>query len=384
MHFELDNDQSALQESLQRFFTHEYDFERRRTFLALPYGTSDAVWRSLAEQGALSVGVPEEHGGIGGPTEVMLVMEEIGRALVLEPFMSTVVLCGSLLAQRGRPEQQADLFARITSGDCKLALAHTEEPARYTLDFVQTTARASGDSYLLNGAKITVLDGAVADRFLMTARVQPGGHVLVFLVDPKAAGLECTRYRTQDGRSAADLKLRDVKVSRVAILGDESDALPAVVRAVEHAIAALCAEAVGAMEALNHATLEYTKSRKQFGQPIARFQALQHRMADMFVFAAQARSISLLATGRCTTPDDSLRRHDIAAAKAFIGKAARFVGQQAVQLHGGMGIADELAVSHHFKRLTMINATFGDVDHHVAAISEGIRGETVLAEGQSS
>jgi alkylation response protein AidB-like acyl-CoA dehydrogenase len=372
MNFELDSDQSALQESLQRFFAHEYEFERRRAFLALPYGSSESVWRSLAEQGALGVGIPEEHGGIGGPTEVMLVMEEIGRALVLEPFMSTVVLCGSLLAERGRPEQQSELFARIISGDCKLALAHTEEHARYALDFVQTTARPSGDSYLLNGAKVTVLDGAVADLFLVTARAQPGGQVLTFLVDPKSAGIGCSRYRTQDGRSGADLKLRDVKVPRTALLGDESDAMPAVTRAVERTIAALCAEAVGAMEALNQATLEYTKSRKQFGQPIARFQALQHRMADMFVFATQARSMSLLATGRCTTVDDALRRHDIAAAKAFIGKAARFVGQQAVQLHGGMGMADELSVSHYFKRLTMINATFGDVDHHVAAISEAM------------
>jgi alkylation response protein AidB-like acyl-CoA dehydrogenase len=372
MHFELDSDQSALQDSLQRFFAREYEFERRRAFLSLPYGSSESVWRSLADQGVLGVGIPEEHGGIGGPTEVMLVMEEIGRALVLEPFMSTVVLCGSLLAERGRPAQQSELFARITSGDCKLALAHSEEHARYALDFVQTTARPSGDSYLLNGAKATVLDGAIADLFLVTARVQPGGQVLAFLVDPKAAGLECSRYRTQDGRSAADLKLRDVKVSRTALLGDESDAMPAVTRAVERAIAALCAEAVGAMEAINQATLEYTKSRKQFGQPIARFQALQHRMADMFVFATQARSMSLLAMGRCTTADDALRRHDIAAAKAFIGKALRFVGQQAVQLHGGMGMADELSVSHYFKRLTMINATFGDVDHHVAAISDGM------------
>jgi alkylation response protein AidB-like acyl-CoA dehydrogenase len=372
MHFELDSDQSALQETLRRFFAHEYEFERRRAFLGSPYGSSDTVWRSLAEQGALCVGLPEEHGGIGGSTEVMLVMEEIGRALVLEPFMSTVVLCGSLLAERGRPEQQTALFARVASGDCKLALAHTEENARYALDFVHTTARRSGDSYVLNGMKATVLDGAVADVLLVTARAQPGGHLLVFLVDPRSAGLECTRYRTQDGRSAADLKLRDVKVPRAALLGDEADALPALTRAVERAIAALCAEAVGAMEALNQATLEYTKSRKQFGQPIARFQALQHRMADMFVFATQARSMSLLATGRCATADEALRRHDIAAAKAFIGKAARFVGQQAVQLHGGMGMADELPVSHYFKRLTMINATFGDVDHHVAAISEAM------------
>jgi alkylation response protein AidB-like acyl-CoA dehydrogenase len=379
MQFDLDADQSALQESLRRFFAREYDFELRRGFLAAPHGTSEAIWQSLAEQGALAVGIPEEHGGFGGPVETMLVMEEIGRALVLEPYLSTVVLCGSLLAARGQPEQQADLFARIAAGKCKLALAHYEPDARYALDFVATTARASGDSYVLNGVKSTVLDGAVADRFLVSARLQPQGHIAAFIVEPTATGLERVSYRTQDGRTAADLNLRDVKVARAGLLGDESDALPDIERTVERGIAALCAEAVGAIEALNHATLEYTKSRKQFGQPIARFQALQHRMADMFVFATQARSMALLATGRCTTADATLRRHDISAAKAFIGKASRFVGQQAVQLHGGMGIADELSVSHYFKRLTTIGATFGDVDHHVAAISEGI-----LAEGEPS
>ena len=379
MQFELDPDQSTLQESLRRFFAREYDFEKRRVFLGTPHGTSAHIWQALAEQGALSIGLPPEYGGFGGPTEVMLVMEEIGRALVLEPYMSTVALCGSLIAERGRPEQQAELFERVAAGRCKLALAHTEPDARYALDFVETTARLSGDSYVLNGAKATVLDGAVADLFLISARLHAQGHVSVFLVDPNAAGLTCARYRMQDGRTGADVKLVDVNVPRANLLGDESDGMPAIEHAVERALAALCAEAVGAIEALNHATLEYTKSRKQFGQPIARFQALQHRMADMFVFATQARSMALLATGRCATPDAPLRRRDIAAAKAFIGNAARFVGQQAVQLHGGMGMADELAVSHYFKRLTMINATLGDTDHHVARISEAI-----LAEGESS
>lgn len=379
MQFELDADQTALQESLRRFFAREYDFELRRGFLASPQGTSAPIWKSLAGQGALAIGIPEEHGGFGGPVDIMLVMEEIGRALVLEPYLSTVVLCGSLLASRGRPDQQAELFPRVAAGGCKLAFAHSEPEARYALDFIGTTARALGDTYVLNGVKSTVFDGAVADHFLVSARLASRGQVAVFLVDPRAGGLECVRYRTQDGRTAADLTLRDVRVPRTSLLGDESDALPAIERTVEHGIAALCAEAVGAIDALNQATLEYTKSRKQFGQPIARFQALQHRMADMFVFATQARSMALLATGRCSTTDATLRRHDIGAAKAFIGKAARFVGQQAVQLHGGMGIADELAVSHYFKRLTMINATFGDVDHHVAAISDGI-----LAEGEVS
>jgi alkylation response protein AidB-like acyl-CoA dehydrogenase len=301
----------------------------------------------------------------------MLVMEEIGKSLVLEPFLSTVVLCGSVLAERGSDAQQRELFATIANGSRRLAFAHYEEGARYDTEFVETRARAAGDSYLLEGLKPVVLDGGVANLFIVSARLQPEGRLLLFLLDPRTPGLEITAYRTQDGRNAADLRLRDARIPAVALLGN-ADALPAIRHAIDRANAALCAEAVGAMEALNRATLEYLKSRRQFGQPIGRFQALQHRMADMFIYATQARSMSLLATGRSSMADAAARRHAISAAKAFIGNAARFIGQEAVQLHGGMGMADELPVSHYFKRLTMINATFGDVDHHVTAVSDAI------------
>jgi alkylation response protein AidB-like acyl-CoA dehydrogenase len=369
MQFEIDAEQSSLQESLQRFFAQEYDFEKRRAHLASPHGHVPRIWRQLAEQGFLSIGLPEAMGGIGGQTELMLVMEEIGRSLVLEPYMSTLALCAPLIAERGSPEQQAELLARIAAGSLKLALAHGETEARYTLDFVQTSARRSGDRWVLNGTKTTVLDGGAADLCIVSAR--EAGNLSLFLVSPHDAGVECIRYRTQDGRSAADLKLRDVELTADKLLGG-GDALPALERAVERAVAALCAEAVGAMDAANLATIEYSKSRKQFGQPIGRFQALQHRMADMFVYATQARSMSLLANGRCASNDARLRRHDIAAAKAYVAKAARFVGQQSVQVHGGMGMADELAVSHYFKRLTMINASFGDCAHHLATVSDAI------------
>ncbi len=220
-----------------------------------------------------------------------------------------------------------------------------------------------------------MLDGAVADLLLVSAKA--GKLLAVFLVDPNAPGVRLVRYRTQDGRSAADVFFNDVKLPASQMLG-VGDATAALERAVQRGIAALCAEAVGAMEATNATTIEYTKSRKQFGQPIGRFQALQHRMADMFVQATQARSMSMLATGRCAARADAekgdaaLRRRDVSAAKCYVGKAARFVGQQAVQLHGGMGMADELAVSHYFKRLTMIDMTFGDSAHHLAAVSDAI------------
>jgi alkylation response protein AidB-like acyl-CoA dehydrogenase len=371
MDFDLNADQLALQESLQKFFAREYDFEHRRAILKSPLGYSESIWAALAEQGALCVGLPESHGGFGGPVETMLVMEEIGKSLVLEPFLSTVVLCGSVLAERGSDAQQRELFATIANGSRRLAFAHYEEGARYDTEFVETRARAAGDSYLLEGLKPVVLDGGVANLFIVSARLQPEGRLLLFLLDPRTPGLEITAYRTQDGRNAADLRLRDARIPAVALLGN-ADALPAIRHAIDRANAALCAEAVGAMEALNRATLEYLKSRRQFGQPIGRFQALQHRMADMFIYATQARSMSLLATGRSSMADAAARRHAISAAKAFIGNAARFIGQEAVQLHGGMGMADELPVSHYFKRLTMINATFGDVDHHVTAVSDAI------------
>jgi len=230
-----------------------------------------------------------------------------------------------------------------------------------------------------------VPDAAVADLLLVSAGMKDkAAQVLAFLVDPNAPGVRLVRYRTQDGRSAADVFFDDVQLTASQVLGG-GDATAALERAMQRGIAALCAEAVGAMEATNATTIEYTKSRKQFGQPIGRFQVLQHRMADMFVQTTQARSMSILAAGRCAARavEDSeadLRRRDVAAAKCYVGKAARFVGQQAVQLHGGMGMADELAVSHYFKRLTMIDMTFGDSMHHLAAVSDAILRDSALQE----
>ena len=383
MQFEFDDEQLALQESVRRFLAERYDFETRRGCLAKSAGSSGEIWQAFAEQGFLSIGLPEAHGGIGGATELMLTMEEIGRALVLEPYLSTVALCAPLIADHGTEAHQAELLPRIAAGGLKLALAHGEAEARYA-STVHTEASRAGDSYVLNGAKATVLDGAVADLLLVSAKA--GKLLAVFLVDPNAPGVRLVRYRTQDGRSAADVFFNDAKLPAAQMLG-VGDATSALERAVQRGIAALCAEAVGAMEATNATTIDYTKSRKQFGQPIGRFQVLQHRMADMFVQATQARSMSILATGRCaasyqtekgeTKNDDAaLRRRDVSAAKCYVGKAARFVGQQAVQLHGGMGMADELAVSHYFKRLTMIDMTFGDSTHHLAAVSDAILAES--------
>jgi alkylation response protein AidB-like acyl-CoA dehydrogenase len=374
MDFELTDDQAALRHSLQRIFASEYSFERRQDMLATAFGHSMHFWRLLAEQGVLGAGLPEEHGGFGGPVETMIVMEEIGRRLVLEPYMSSVLVVGGLIRDLGTEAQRTDLLPRIVAGKCRGAFAHHEADARYNLGHVKATARRQAAGLVLNGTKTVIQDGAVADVVVVTVQDEEAGGLSLFLLDSSASGLQWTRYRMQDGRSGADLSLKDLQVTEQQLLGRRGAGLPAIEQAVDFSIAALCAEAVGAMEAVNSATLEHLKTRRQFGQPIGRFQVLQHRMADMFLMVTQARSMSFLATGRCRETDPVERRRALSAAKAFVGKAARFVGQQAVQLHGAMGMSAELSVSHYFKRLTLINATWGDVDHHV-----GIVGDLLLA-----
>jgi alkylation response protein AidB-like acyl-CoA dehydrogenase len=375
MDFEFTEDQAMLRDSVRKLVAREYAFERRQGILESPHGFSADVWRVMAEQGIFGLGLPENVGGYGGPTEIMLVMEELGRGLVLEPFLSTVVLGGGLIRDHGTVAQRAQLLPKVAAGDCRVALAHHEAGARYVLDHVSTIACRGKGSYVLSGQKAVILDAPVADLLIVSARDEAAGGLSLFLVEPGIPGLKLTAYRTQDGRSAADVTLENVKVPTAARLGSPGFALSALEQAVDCALAAVCAEAVGAMEAVNEGTLRYLNTRKQFGQPIGRFQVLQHRMADMFLMATQAKSMSYLATGRCRDPDRLERRRALSAGKAYVGKAARFVGQQAVQLHGGMGMSAELSISHYFKRLTMINATFGDVDHHVGAFSDLLRAQ---------
>ncbi len=360
-----------LQDSLQKFIAGEYGFERRKQILTTEGGFSKAIWSALAEQGMLGVGLPEQHNGFGGAVETMVVTEQLGRALFLEPYVSTVVLGGGLLRDFGTHEQQAGFLPRMVAGECRVSLAHHEAGARYVIDYVQTTATAAGKHYKLDGKKTVVLDGAVADLFIVSARDSASGKLSLFLVDANARGIGVIRYRTHDGRTAADVTLNSVQIADDRLLGGVAgEGLHQIETALGHGIAALCSEAVGAIEALNEATLEYLKSRKQFGVPIGTFQVLQHRAADMFLMATQARSMSVLATARCNEKNERSRRWALSSAKAFIGKAGRFVGQQAVQLHGGMGITAELSTGHYFKRLAAINSTFGDSDYHTARISD--------------
>jgi alkylation response protein AidB-like acyl-CoA dehydrogenase len=377
MEFDYTEEQLALQETLQKFVARDYDFDKRRGFSRSAPGYSPAMWSQYAELGLLSLPFPESHGGLGGgAVDVMVVMEQFGQGLLLEPYLSSVVTCGGLIRDAGSAAQQDRLLAAIGAGKLQIALAAYEAGGRYTLSHVECQAEAQGAGWRLSGRKSVVLDGASAQHFIVTGRT--AGKVLdrdgisVFLVPREAPGVTLSAYPTQSGGRAADLQFENVAVDADALIGAAGQGLPIVERAVDQACAALCAEAVGIMTALNQATLGYLKTRKQFGVAIGNFQALKHRTADMLIAAEQSRSMAIIAAVNADSPDAAHRRRVIAAAKAYIGQAGRLVGQQAVQMHGGMGVVDDLIVSHYFKRLTMIDLTYGDVDHQLKYFSDSM------------
>jgi len=377
--FNYSNEQIALQETLRRFVSRDYEFERRRELARSDLGFSAEAWAQYAELGLLSLSFPEEFGGLGGnAVDIMLVMEQIGRGLLLEPFLSSVVMCGGLIRDAGSDSLKANLLPRIGRGELKLALACYEAAGRYDLSRLACTAVRNGGGWRLSGQKIVVLDAPSADYFLVSARGggdgdgdgDAGSAGSLFLIERGTAGLSLRSYPTQSGHRAADLRLDDVVVGADALIGAPGSGLAMVERAVDKAVAALCAEAVGIIAALNETTLNYLKTRKQFGVPIGKFQALQHRMADMFIAAEQSRSMAVNAAVYADSVDAAVRRRAVSGAKAYIGRAARLVGQEAVQMHGAMGVVDDVIVSHYFKRLTMIDMSFGDVDHHLARFSD--------------
>ena len=369
MDFNYTDEQNALRDTLTRFIAKDYPFEARRALAKSADGFSRAHWKQFAELGLLALPFPEDFGGLNGNgVDTMLVMEAFGRGLVLEPYLATVVVAGHLVRDAGSAAQKDALLPAVAGGERMLALAHYERGARYEVSRVDTAAKADGAGWKLSGSKAVVLGGGAADRLLVSANTGKG--ISLFLVDAKAAGVSVRSYMTQDGGRAAEVRLDNVAVGADALIGAQDGALPAIERALDYGIAAMCAEAVGIMAALDEATLEYLKTRKQFGQPIGRFQALQHRMVDMVIATEQSRSMAMMAAVKVDSDDATERRRAISAAKAYIGQQARFVGQQAVQLHGGMGVVDELNVSHWFKRLTMIELTFGNTDHHLGLFSD--------------
>jgi alkylation response protein AidB-like acyl-CoA dehydrogenase len=381
MDFSLAEERRLLQDTVRRYLAAEYTFESRRARVASDEGYSRQTWRQFAEMGWLGVSIREEDGGVGGDAfDTLLLMEAFGRALVVEPYLSSVVLGAGILADTGNAEQRAAWLPAVAAGEKLLAFAHAEPAARYAASHVETKAARDGAGWRLDGFKSVVLNAATADALVVSARTAGGSRdaagVSLFLVDRKAPGVTLRAYATQDGGRAADVRLEGVRVGDDARLGNAGEALEAIERAIDRANAALCAEALGIVDALNAATLEYLKTRRQFGQPIGRFQALQHRMADMTIKASEARSMAIVAAAALRNPDALERKRRVSAAKALVGQAARFVGEQAIQLHGGIGVTDELIVSHWFKRLTMINATFGDSDFHLARFSDLMLAET--------
>jgi alkylation response protein AidB-like acyl-CoA dehydrogenase len=380
--FNYSDEQIALQETLQRFISRDYGFQRRRELARSELGFSAEAWAQYAELGLLSLPFPESFGGLGGnAVDIMLVMEQIGRGLLLEPFLSTIVMCGGLIRDAGSDSLKANLLPRIGTGELKLALACYEAAGRYDLSRIECRAAREGRGWRLSGRKIVVLDAASADYFLVSARSGGEGRnaegesadrrdISLFLVERGTAGLSLYSYPTQSGGRAADLRLDHVVLPPDALIGGLGEGLGIVERAVDRGVAALCAEAVGIIEALNEATLNYLKTRKQFGVAIGRFQALQHRMADMFIAAEQSRSMAVNAAVHADSEDAAARRRAVSGAKAYISRAARLVGQEAVQMHGAVGVVDDVIVSHYFKRLTMIDMSLGDADHHLARFSD--------------
>jgi alkylation response protein AidB-like acyl-CoA dehydrogenase len=370
MDFNFTDEQQLLADTVRRFVREHYSFEARREILQSKDGWSRDLWQQLAGLGLTALNVPEEHGGLGaGPIDTMLVMNALGEGLVLEPYLSAAVITPALLNRIDDAKAAADLLPAIASGERIVIFAHQEPKTRGELNHVATRAEKSGDSYVLDGHKSVVMNGGAADELIISARTSgktdDRDGISLFRVAPGASGLRLKSYRTIDEQQAADIELTKVKVPATALVGAEGRAFAAIEAAHDLGLSAICAEAVGIMKAVNNATLEYTRNRKQFGQPIAKFQVLQHRMADMFLNAEQATSMSYLAAIKCVEPDARERRRALSAAKVAIGQSGRFVGQQAIQLHGGMGMTDELIVSHYFKRLTAIDLTFGDTDFHI-------------------
>ncbi len=369
MDFSFTEEQTLLRNSVSKYLADNYAFDAWRKFTRTEAGRDPKHWQLLGELGLFGAALPEEHGGLGGgAVESMIIAEEFGRALVVEPYVPTVVIGGGFLKYGGSDAQKSEWLNKIAVGETMMSFAFAEAQGRYNLADLTTTAKKQGGLYILNGQKAVAVAAPWADTLVVTARTAGGQRdangISVFLVDKKSKGVSTRDYPIWDGGRASEVTFENVEVPADRMIGAADAALPLVERVVDEAIAATCADATGAMKVLVDATVEYSKQRKQFGVPIGKFQVLQHRMVDMFVNYEQAVSITLMVTLKLDESETE-RKKAASAAKAEIGKAGRFVGQGAVQIHGGMGMTDELNVGHYFKRLTMIDALYGSTDHHL-------------------
>jgi alkylation response protein AidB-like acyl-CoA dehydrogenase len=371
MKFDYSEEQQLLADTVRRFVANDYAFEARRKIVASEQGSSDSVWTSLADIGLLGLPFSSDYGGFGGgAVDLMSVMEAMGSALLVEPYLSTVGLGAQFVARGGSEVMKQEVIPAVVEGRMKMAFAQIEEGARYNLSHVATRAKKAAGGFTIDGVKRVVLHAPLADRLVVSARTSGGDSdaagISLFLVDARSPGVTMKSYRTLDEMRAADVTFSGVKVSADAMIGREGEGFALIEEVTDYATALVCAEAVGALRFANETTLEYIKARKQFGVAIGSFQALQHRMVDMVISYEQALSMASLACARVDAQADPAdRRRIVSAAKIKIADACRHVSQESIQLHGGMGMSEELKVSHTFRRLTMIAQQFGDADHHL-------------------
>ncbi len=374
MDFELSEDQRLLKDSISRLLSDTYSFAQRRSYMAEANGWSSKLWDQYAELGLLGLPIDEKYGGFGGgPVDVMLVMEEFGRVMALEPFLASVVLGATAVKLAGSESQKSTILSAVAAGQVKLAFAHGEQQARHDVTDVITTAAKDGNAWVLNGAKSVVLHGDCADKLIVSARTAGTRHdasgLTLFLVDAAAAGLARRGYALRDGSRAAEISLTNVKGE---LLGAVDGGLPVIERVIQAGIAALAAETVGCMEAMHAMTLDYMKTRQQFGKAIGQNQVMQHKAADMLIAMEQGRSMTMLAAMMVDEEDAGERAHNISLAKVGVGQAGRHVSQSAVQMHGGIGMTEEYAVGHYFRRVMTFEHLWGDTSWHLSVIADKV------------
>ncbi|WP_456701633.1 MULTISPECIES: acyl-CoA dehydrogenase family protein [unclassified Bradyrhizobium] len=374
MDFDLSEEQRLLKESVERLLFDSYSFDDRRRYQAEERGYSEAMWSRYAELGLLALPFAPEYGGFGGSAiDTMIILEAFGEALILEPYFATIVLAGGILRHGASEAQKTKIIPAIAEGRMKLAFAYAEPQSRFDLFDIKTQAKNNGDGWILNGAKGLVLHGDSVDEYIISARTagetRDKDGIGLFLVDAHASGLTCRGYPTQDGLRAAEITLENVHVEAANVIGDPAGAFPVISRVADEAIAAICAEAVGCFAKMNAITLEYLKTREQFGRKIGDFQVLQHRAVDMLVELEQSRSMAMYAAMMIGEAKTTERERAVSAAKAQISRAAKAIGHQSIQLHGGIGMTMEYSVGHYFKHVTMLGASFGDTDFHLRRLA---------------
>ncbi|MCK1335153.1 acyl-CoA dehydrogenase family protein [Bradyrhizobium sp. 38] len=382
MDFDLSEEQRLLKDSVERLVLDRYGFDDRRMYQTEERGYSEAMWLRYAELGLLGLSFGQEYGGFGGSAvETMIVMEAFGGALILEPYFATTVLAGGILRHGTSEAQKAEIIPAIVEGRVKVAFAYAEPQSRYDLFDIETQATEHGHGWMLNGAKSLVLHGDSVDKIIVSARTagdtRDRDGIGLFVVNADAPGLTRRGYPTQDGLRAADITLENVHVEPANVIGDPARAFPVISRVADEAVAALCAEAVGSFAKMQAITLDYLKTREQFGRKIGTFQVLQHRAVDMFVELEQSRSMAMYAAMMAGEADTIERERAISATKIQIGRSAKAIGHQSIQLHGGIGMTMEYSIGHYFKHVTMLDTLFGDADHHLRRLARlgGLRTE---------